>query len=81
MPEVHVYVHKPPEKDVQDLQEVGENLRRLSHVLEVEADPLVNVVAVTFEGGRPEQEEIERTIEEAGYEVSRLSTRTDFPTE
>jgi len=81
MPEVHVYVHKPPEKDVSDLEEVEENLRRLSHVLEVEADPLVNVVAVTFEGGRPEQEEIERAIEEAGYEVSRLSTRTDFPTE
>jgi copper chaperone CopZ len=81
MPEVHFYVHKPPEKDVSDLEEVEENLRRLSHVLEVEADPLVNVVAVTFEGGRPEQEEIERAIEEAGYEVSRLSIRTDFPTE
>ena len=63
------------------MEEIEENLRRLSHVLEVEADPLVNVVAVTFEGGRPEQEEIERAIEEAGYEVSRLSTRTDFPTE
>ena len=81
MPEVHVYVHKPREKDVSDLEEVEENLRRLSYVLEVEADPLVNVVAVTFEGGRPEQEEIERAIEEAGYEVSRLSIRTDFPTE
>jgi hypothetical protein len=36
------------------------------------------VVAVSFEGGRAEREEIERAVEEAGYEISRLSVRTTF---
>jgi hypothetical protein len=39
------------------------------------------VVAVTFTGGRAEQKEIERVIEETGYEISRRSVRTDFPRE
>jgi hypothetical protein len=34
------------------------------------------VVAVSFEGGKAEQEAIERAVEEAGYEVSRLSVKT-----
>jgi hypothetical protein len=34
-----------------------------------------NVVANSFE---VEQEAIERAVEEAGYEVSRLSVRSDF---
>jgi copper chaperone CopZ len=56
-------------------------LKRLEHVSEARADPTGNVVAVSFEGGRAEQQEIERAIEEAGYEVSRLSVRSDFPRE
>lgn len=78
MPDVHVYVNKPPERDVPDLKDV---LKRLDHVSEASVDRVGNVVAVSFEGGRAEQEEIERAIEEAGYEVSRLSVRTDHPTE
>jgi len=35
------------------------------------------VVAVSFEGGQAEQQEIKRAIEEAGYEISRLSVRSD----
>jgi hypothetical protein len=34
------------------------------------------VVAVSYEGGKAEQEEIERAVEEAGYEISRLSVRS-----
>jgi hypothetical protein len=36
------------------------------------------VVAVSFEGGRVEQEVIERTVEETGYGISRVSVRTTF---
>jgi hypothetical protein len=35
-------------------------------------------VAVSFEGGQAEQDAIERAVEDAGYEVSRLSVRSDF---
>ena len=48
---------------------------------EARADPTASAVAVSFEGGRAEQQEIERAVEEAGYEVSRLSVRSDFPRE
>jgi copper chaperone CopZ len=82
VPEVHVYITKPPEKDVPALEDIGDALRRLSHVSGVEVDPTGSVVAVSFEGRRDEQQEIERVIEEAGYEVSRLSVRSDdFPRE
>jgi ferritin-like metal-binding protein YciE len=37
------------------------------------------VVAVSFEGGRAEREEIKRTVEEAGYSISSVSVRTTFP--
>ena len=80
MPEVHIYVTKPPEKDVPPLEDVGDALRKLSCVSRVETDPTGSVVAVSFEGGRAEQQEIGRAIEEVGYEVSKLSVRTDdFP--
>ena len=39
------------------------------------------VVAVTFTGGRAEQQEIERAIKEPGYVVSRRFVRTDYPKE
>jgi hypothetical protein len=38
-------------------------------------------VAVSFEGGKAEQEEIKHTVEEAGYEVSRLSVRSTIAEE
>jgi len=82
VPDVHFYVNRPPEKEgVAALEDVGDGLGRLDHVSGVEVDPTANVVAVSFEGGRAEQEEIGRAIEEAGYEISRLSVRTDYPPE
>jgi copper chaperone CopZ len=81
VPDVHIYVNRPPEKDAPALKELEDALRQLDHVYEAEADPTGNVVAVSFEGGQDEQQEIERTIEETGYDISRLSIRTDFPAE
>lgn len=81
MPDIHVYVNRPAEQDVPALEGLEDVLKRLEHVSEARADPTGNVVAVSFEGGRAEQQEIERAIEEAGYEVSRLSVRSDFPRE
>ncbi len=81
MPDIHVYVNRPSEQDVPALEDLEDVLKRLEHVSEARADPTGNVVAVSFEGGRAEQQEIVRAIEEAGYEVSRLSVRSDFPRE
>lgn len=81
MPEVHFYVTRASEReDIPTLWDVGNNIRKLSHVSGIEVDPSGSVVAASFEGGRDEQQEIEGLIEEAGYEVSRLSVRSDdFP--
>jgi copper chaperone CopZ len=81
VPDIHVYVNRPSEQDVPALEGLENVLKRLGHVSEARADPTGNVVAVSFEGGRAEQQEIVRAIEEAGYEVSRLSVRSDFPRE
>ena len=35
-------------------------------------------MAVSFEGGLAEEEAIERAVEEADYDVSRISVRTTF---
>ncbi len=78
MTDVHVYVNRPAGKEGMDLEDLEEALRKLEYVSEVELDPPGNVVAVSFEGGPSEREEIERTVEEAGYEVSRISVRTTF---
>ena len=81
MPDIHVYVNRPSEQDVPALEGLEDVLKRLERVSEARADPTGTVVAVSFEGGRAEQQEIVRAIEEAGYEVSRLSVRSDFPRE
>ncbi len=81
MTDVHIYVNKPPEKDVPALEDLEDVLTRLDYVSQARADPVGSVLAVSFEGGRDEREEIERAIEETGYEVSRFSVRTTFPTE
>ena len=78
MPDVAIYGNRPAEKEGTALEELEEALRKLAHVSDVDVNPPGNVVAVSFEGGREQQEEIERTVEEAGYEVSRLSVRTTF---
>ena len=81
MTDVHIYVNKPPEKDVPALEELEDILKGLDCVSETEVDPSGSVVAVSFEGGRDEREEIERVVEESGYEVSRSSVRSTFPKE
>ncbi len=84
MVDVHIYVNRPAEKEsttLEDLEDLEEALRKLAHVSDVDVNSPGNVVAVSFEGGRAQQEEIERAVEEAGYEVSRLSVRTTFAEE
>lgn len=78
MSDVHVYVSRPAGKAGTSLEDLEEALRKLGHVSDVDVNPSGNVVAVSFEGGKTEQEEIKRVVEEAGYEVSRLSVRSDF---
>jgi copper chaperone CopZ len=79
--DVHIYVNRPAEKEGTALEDLEEALRKLAHVSDVDISSPGNVVAVSFEGGRARQEEIERAVEEAGYEVSRVSVRTTFAEE
>ena len=79
MPDIHFYVTKPPEKDVPAFEGLADVVKKLEHVSEAKADPTTSVVAVTFEGGRAEKQQIKRAIEEVGYKVSRLSVRSEFP--
>jgi copper chaperone CopZ len=79
VPDIHVYVTRPSEKDVPAFEDLEDVVKRLEHVSEAKADPTGSVVAVTFEGGRAEKQQIKRAIEEVGYKVSRLSVRSEFP--
>ena len=81
MADVHVYVTRPAQNEGTTLGDIEGVLSKLDYVSGVEASPTENVVAVSFEGGRAEQEEIKRTVEETGFEVSRLSVRSTFPEE
>lgn len=81
MPDVHVYVNKPPGKETSGLEDLEDAVKKLDYVSEISVDPEGSVVAVSFEGDLEEREGIEHTIEEAGYEVQRLSVRTTFPNE
>jgi copper chaperone CopZ len=76
--DVHVYVDRPAGKEDTDLENLVEALRGLDHVSDVRVDASGNVVAVSYEGGKAGREAIERTVEEAGYGISRLSVRSDF---
>lgn len=81
MADVHVYVNRPADKEGAGLEDLQEALKKLDHVSDVDTNSTGNVVAVSFEGGQEEREEIKRAVEEAGYEISRLSVRTDFAEE
>ena len=81
MPDIHFYVNKPPEKDVPAFEGLADVVKKLEYVSEAKANPTTSVVAVTFAGGRAEQQEIEHAIKETGYVVSRRSVRTDYPKE
>ena len=73
---MHVYVNRTAAKEGLALGDIEEALRKLDYVSDIDLNPEGNVVAVTFQGGSAEQEEIKNTVEEAGYEVSRLSVRS-----
>ncbi len=79
MPEVHVYITKPQDKDVPKLEDVENTLKRLHHISEAKVYPSYGVITVSFKGGWDEEDEIERVIEKTGYEISRLSIREGFP--
>ena len=81
MADVHVYVNRRAKKEGATLEDIEEVLRKLDYVSGVEVSPTGSVVAVSFEGGKAEQEEIKRTVEETGYEVSRLSVRSTYAEE
>ena len=81
MADVHVYVNRPASKEGTALEDIVEALTRLDFVSDVEANPVGNVVAVTFEGGKAEQEKIKQAVEGAGYKVSRLSVRSTIADE
>ena len=81
MADVHVYVSRPARKEGATLEDIEEALRKLDYVSNVDVNSPGNVVAVSFEGGKAEQESIKRAVEEAGYEVSRLSVRSTFAEE
>ena len=81
MTEVHVYVNRPVGKEGTNMEDLEEALRKLEFVSDVDVNPPGNVVSVSFEGGQAQQEEIERAVEEAGYELSRISIRSTFPEE
>ena len=76
MADVHVYVNRTAAKEGSSLEDIEEVLGKLDYVSQVEANPEGNVVAVSFQGGKSEQEGIKNTVEDAGYEVSRLSVRS-----
>jgi copper chaperone CopZ len=78
MTDVHVYFNRPAGKEDADLEDLKKTLGKLEHVSEVRFDTSGNVVAVAFEGDQAEQETIERAVEEAGFEVSRISVRSTF---
>jgi copper chaperone CopZ len=79
--DVHVYVNRTAAKEGTTLEDIEEALRNLDYVSDVDVNAPGNVVAVSFEGGKAEQEEIKDTVEGAGYEVSRLSVRSTIADE
>ena len=81
MADVHVYVNRTAAKEGSAFRDIDEALRKLNFVSDVVVRPVENLVAVTFEGGKAEREEIKETVEDAGYEVSRLSVRSTIADE
>ncbi len=81
MADVHVYVNRRAAKEGMALEDIEEALKKLDYVSDVEVNAPGNVVAVSFDGGKAEQKEIKSTVEETGYEVSRLSVRSTIAEE
>jgi copper chaperone CopZ len=76
--DVHVYVNRTAAKEGTAFEDIEEALGELDYVSDVVVRPVENLVAVTFEGGKAEQEGIKQAVEDAGYEVSRLSVRSSI---
>ena len=75
MPDVMLWVSKRDKENVPSLEDVGDEVRQLDYVSEVDVRTEGSVVHVSFEGGKAEQEQIESTIREAGYEIFKASHR------
>ena len=73
MPDVMVWVTKPGDEEVQDLETLGEEVRGMDHISEVDVRVEGSVVHVSIEGGKDEQEEIEDAIRQVGYEIFKVS--------
>ena len=67
--------YEPGDEEVQDLETLGEEVRGLDHISEVDVRVEGSVVHVSFEGGKAEQEEIEDAIRQVGYEIFKVSLR------
>ena len=74
MPHVMIWLTKPAEEgDTPSLEAVERQVSRLDYVSEVGFQREDSVVRVSFEGGRTEQEEIDRAIREVGYDIFKVS--------
>jgi copper chaperone CopZ len=73
VPDIVVWVTKLSSEDIPGLEAVAEEVRNLNHVSQVEASVTGSAIHVSFEGGETEQEEIEHTIREVGYEIFKVS--------
>ena len=74
MPEVVVWVTKPSDVDVPELETLGGEIRRLDYVSEVGFMTEQSALRVSFEGDKAKQEEIEDAIRQAGYEIFKVSS-------
>jgi hypothetical protein len=72
--DVVVWVTKPSDADVPDLETLGGKIGRLDHVSEVGFVTEQSALRVSFEGDKAEQEKIEGAIREAGYEIFKVSS-------
>jgi copper chaperone CopZ len=75
VPDLMLWLTKPDEGGAPSLEDVGGSVGRLGYVSEVDVRTEGGVVHVSFEGGKAEQEEIEGTIRETGYEIFKVSHR------
>jgi hypothetical protein len=74
VPDVVVWVTKPSDVDVPELETLGGEIRRLDPVSEVGFMTEQSALRVSFEGDKGEQEEIEDAIRQAGYEIFKVSS-------
>ena len=74
MPDVVVWVTKPSDVDVPELEMLRGEIRWLDHVSEVGFMSEQSALRVSFEGDKAEQEKIGAAIREAGYEIFKVSS-------